>query len=72
MDYLKANAKNIYKIKDTKINDDTAVVTVDFKYVNGGPIIKATIAEYFAKGLSLVFSGIELTEEETSQIIISR
>ena len=72
MDYLKANAKKIsYKIKDTKINDDTAVVTVDFKYVNGGPIIKATIAEYFAKGLSLVFSGIELTEEETSQIIIS-
>ncbi len=72
LDYLKSNATKItYTIKDTKIDSNTAVVTVDFKYPNGGPLLKATIAEVFTKAMSLAFTGVELTEEETGQMFVA-
>ncbi|MCR3922797.1 MAG: DUF4352 domain-containing protein [Firmicutes bacterium] len=72
LDYLKANANKItYTIADVKIDDNTAIVSVDTRYVNGGPLLKATIAEVFTKAIALAFTGVEMTEEETSQMFIS-
>jgi hypothetical protein len=72
LDYIKLNATKItYKIKDTKIDNQTAYVTVDFKYVNGGPLLKATIADVLPKAMSMAFTGVEMTEQETSQMFVS-
>ncbi len=72
LDYLKLNAKKItYEIKSSKIDNDKAVVTVYFKYVNGGPLLKATIGDVFSQTISMAFAGVEMSEEETSQMFIS-
>lgn len=72
MEYFKSNAAKItYKIKDTKIDNSTAVVTVDCKYVDGGPVIMATFAEVFIQMIPLAFSGVEMTEEQTGQMFVS-
>lgn len=72
IDYLKSNATKItYKIKNTKIDNDTAVVTVNFKYVDGAPLIKATVAEVFSKAIPLAFAGVEMSEEEKSQLFVT-
>ncbi len=72
LDYLKTNAgKMTYKVTGSEIDGDKAVVTVDCKYVNGGPLLKATIGEAFSKMMGLAFSGIEMTEEENNQIFMS-
>lgn len=72
LEYLKSNAAKItYKIKDTKIDNNTAVVTVDFKYVDGGPLMMATIAEVFTQMIPLAFSGVEMTEEQTGQMFVT-
>ncbi len=72
IDYLKKNAEKItYKITDSKVEGDNAVVTVETKYINAGPIIKASLGELFAKGIAVSFSGVEMTEEETNQIFDS-
>ena len=69
IDYLKANAGKItYKIVESTINGDKAVVTVDCKYVDSGLIIKATIGEVFVKMFGQAFSGVEMTDEETDQM----
>lgn len=72
LDYLKSNAKKInYDIKEVKIDGDNAVVTVNFKYINGGPLLKATIGDVFTQAMSIAFSGVEMTDEETSQMFIA-
>lgn len=71
-DYFKENAKKItYQIKNSTIEGDQATVTVDFKYVNGGPLLKATIGEVFTKVIAMAFSGVELSDEEMEQMFIS-
>lgn len=71
-DYLKTNAgKMTYKIVGSQVDGDKAVVNVDFRYVDGGPLIKATIAEVFSKMFGLAFTGVEITDEETGQIFIT-
>lgn len=50
LDYFKENAGKItYAVKGSKIENDKATVTVDFKYVNGGPLLKATLGDVFSK-----------------------
>lgn len=72
IDYFKSNAAKItYKIKNTKIDNDSAVVTVDFKYIDGSPLIKASIAEAFSKIMPLAFSGVEVSDDESSQFFIT-
>lgn len=72
LDYLKSNAKKIdYKIKETKINEDKAVVSVDFKYVDGGQLFKATFAEYIEEVFSVAFSDDEMTDEENSELFLT-
>lgn len=72
LDYLKSNAKEIeYNLKDTQINDDKATVSVDFKYIDGGQLFRAAFAEYIKDAFSLAFSGMEMTDEENSQMFIT-
>lgn len=72
LDYMKSNAKKItYEIKESEIDGDSAVVSVKFKYIDGGPLFKATISEYITEAFSLIFSGKEMTDEENSEMFIS-
>lgn len=65
VDYLKENASKItHSIKEAKTENDKATVTVDFKYVNGGPLLKATLGEVFSKTFSLAFSGVQVKDED--------
>lgn len=72
MDYLKSNAKKItYEIKKSAIDGDNATVTVDFKYVDGGPLLKATIGDVFSQAISMAFAGVEVNDDEMSQLFVS-
>ena len=72
LDYFKENAAKItYKVKGSKIENDKATVTVDFKYVNGGPLLKATLGDVFSKAISLAFTGVEMNDEEMGQMFVS-
>lgn len=69
LDYLKENAgKMTYTIGKSEVDGDKAVVTVDCKYVDGGPLLSATIGEVFKKTFELAFSGTEMTDEEMVQM----
>lgn len=76
MDYLKKNAKKLtYSIKNVDTKDDTAVVTVECKYVDGSPILREAISEYAAKAIKEAFSGSansEDPEKEISQILTDK
>lgn len=74
LDYIKSNAKKInYKINDSKIDGDKAVVSVDFKYVDGGPLFRATFAEYMKEMFALAFTDMnrEITQEEYNEAFVS-
>lgn len=72
IDYCKENAAKItYVVKESKIENDTATVTADFKYVDGGPVLKATLGEVFSKALSLAFTGAEMKDEDVGQMFVS-
>lgn len=70
-EYLKSNAgKMTFKVTGSEINGDNAVVTVDCKYVDAGPVFKATMGALMQKMLSIAFSGTEIAEEQTSQMFV--
>ncbi len=72
LEYLKFNATKItYTINDAKIENDKAIVQVDFKYVDAGLLFKAVIGEYFTQVLPIAFSGVELTDDDANQMIIT-
>lgn len=72
MDYLKGNAKEItYTVKEAKLDGDKATVDVDVKYVDGKPLFTVVIADYFQKAMSVAFSGVEITDEEASNIFLA-
>lgn len=72
LDYFKENAAKItYTIKDSKIDGDKATVPVDFKYVNGSPLLKATIGDVFSQAMSLAFTGVQMKEDDTNQLFMS-
>lgn len=67
--YMKSNAaKMTFKVTGSEINGDTAVVTVDCKYVDAGPVLRAAIGELMKKVISLTLGGTEVTEAQTYQI----
>lgn len=71
-DYLKKNASKVtFKIKDSQIMGDNAIVTVTTKYVDSTPIVNATIGEFFSKALGLAFSSTQITDEQSTQMFIS-
>lgn len=69
--YVKGNAAKItYKVTGSEINGDKAIVTVDCKYVDVGPVIKATMGILMAKFTSMALSGTQITEEQTNQMLV--
>lgn len=69
LEYLKSNASKLtYSISGSEVNGDKAVVTVNAKYVNGAPLMKATFGEVLMKVMGMAFAGIEPTEDETNQM----
>lgn len=58
LEYLKSSASKIeFTIENSEIADETATVTVKFKYVNASPVVSAAIGEYFQQALAMAFSG---------------
>ncbi len=69
-DMIKNNMKKLtYKITDTKIDGDKAVVSVSCKYVDAGPLLKATFEEYITKVFETAFSGVEMTQTEVDKLL---
>lgn len=64
LEYFQTNAEKMsYEVTDTAVEDDRAVVTVSVKYVDGAPLIKATINTVLMKMSPSEFSGTETTED---------
>jgi hypothetical protein len=56
--YFKDNMKKIaYNIKSSEINGNSAIVTVDCKYIDGSSIIKDTVTSYLAKIIAQAITG---------------
>lgn len=72
MEYLKQNAKKItYTIVESEVNGDYATITVDFKYVDGGPLLKATLGDVFTQSISKALAGTEMNDDEMTELFIS-
>ena len=71
LEYIKSNASEIsYKINSSEVEDDKAVVDVEYTYVDGAPLFRATFEEYMKEVFGLAFTnlGEELTDEEYAEI----
>ncbi|MDB0439801.1 hypothetical protein ACTPDI_06275 [Clostridioides difficile] len=72
LDYLKNNASKItYTIKDSEIKDNNAKIQVECKFVDSTPLLKEIVAEAFTKMLGMSFSGQDLTDEKTTEMLVS-
>ncbi|MTV47932.1 DUF4878 domain-containing protein [Heliobacillus mobilis] len=72
LDYFKENAGKItYTITNAQVKNNSATVTVNFKFIDGLPLLKATLGNVFTKALAGAFSGVKMTEEETKQMIVT-
>ncbi|MCC0707921.1 MULTISPECIES: DUF4878 domain-containing protein [unclassified Clostridioides] len=72
LDYLKHNASKItYTIKDSEIKDNNAKIQVECKFVDSTPLLKEIVAEAFTKMLGMSFSGQDLTDEKTTEMLVS-
>jgi hypothetical protein len=69
MDYLKTCAsKMTYTIKSSKVNGDKATVTVDFKYIDSTPFVKAVMSDVITQVFATAFSGTEFTDEQADKL----
>lgn len=67
LDYLKECASKMsYEIKSSIVTDDSAVVTVNFKYIDSSLLLASVIQEVFSQAIASAFSGAELTDEQQS------
>lgn len=65
VDFMKDKAKKMtYSIKETKVDGDKATITVDTKYVDAGPLLKAVFGDLIMKMMGSALSGGEPSEEE--------
>lgn len=72
LDYLKNNASKItYTIKDSEIKNNNAKIKVECKFVDSTPLLKEIVAEAFTKMLGMSFSGQDLTDEKTTEMLVS-
>lgn len=67
--FFKDNAnKMTYSILESKENGDEATVSVESKYIDGGPLIAATMGEAITKMIGIAFEGKEPSEEEINEM----
>lgn len=72
IDYIRTNAKKIkYDIEESIVEDDKAIVTVKYKYVDGGPLFKAAFGEYMQQVFASAFTGPEMTDEQISEMLLT-
>lgn len=72
LEYLKTNAmKTTYVISDIQIDGETAKIKVNFKYVDGGPLLKATFVEVITKAFAMAFSGTVLSDDASKQFFVT-
>ncbi len=70
LDYFKGNNKKVvYSIKSTDVKENSAVVTVDCKFVDASPILKGAIADYIPKALADAFSGTQKSDSDSAKEI---
>lgn len=69
-DYIKGNNKKVtYSIKSADTKDSSAVVTVDCKFVDAGPILKDSIADYIPKAFAKAFEESQSSDNSAKEII---
>lgn len=70
--YFKENAaKMTYTIKESQTENDQAVVTIDFQYIDGGPLLTATLQDVFSKAYSSALNGTPMKTEDIGQLLVS-
>lgn len=71
MDYFRKNAsKMTYEIKEAKVDGDSAVVTVDCKYIDGSEALENAFSEVFDEALERAFNGGEMSESEIQDKLV--
>ena len=67
------NSKMTYEIKSNKfdIANGTASVTAQIRYIDGSEIYKETTTEFLKQIVSSAFSGKEMSEQDTQQLLAS-
>ncbi len=58
-----------YNITDSEVDGNMAVVSVSTKYVDSGPLLKATFSEYILKAFGSAFSGEEMSDEDMEKML---
>lgn len=58
-----------HKVTDSVVEGDKAVVSVSCKYVDSGPLLKATFGEYIAKVFGNAFSGEEMSNDNMEKML---
>ncbi len=72
LDYLKQNASKItYTIKDSEVKGDKATIKVECKFIDSTPLLQEIVAEAFTKMIGMSFSGQDLTDEKTTEMLVS-
>ncbi|AHF11396.1 MULTISPECIES: DUF4352 domain-containing protein [Dehalobacter] len=72
LDYFQENAAKItYTVKEPKIENDQATLTVDIKYMNGEPLLKAVLQDVFTEAFTSAITGSEIKDEEIEQMLMS-
>mgnify|MGYP001624108702 CR=1 FL=1 len=70
-DALKEYAQKMeYDVQEATIDGDSAQVPVQVTYVDASTLIGEVITETLQQGMVQVFSGKEMTQEETNQMIL--
>lgn len=69
-DYIKAqNSKMTYEIKSSSISGTTATVTVNCKFIDSSPLLKAVVTDYFKQAVAAAFSGTQMTDSQQTELI---
>ena len=70
VEYITMNAKKIdYDITNSEVNGDNATVTVICEYVDGGPILLASVQESYNMVYAQIMAGVEITDEEMIELL---
>ena len=71
MDYFRENSsKMTYEIKNSEVDGDTAVVTVNFKYIDGTGALKDALSKLFEEAFYQAFSEDEMSDEEMEDLLV--
>lgn len=70
VDYIKENAnKMTYRITNSEMSGSNAVVTVEFKYVDGSPLMRSVMGVFMQRMFAEAFSGKESSDEDVEGML---